>query len=194
MKRFWNCAGYLLLGILILVVGLVIYLEFGSQRYVQDMPPRQRPPIAVCNAARYPVNQGKQAAIDELVEKRRAGESITRADLDRAIILINQEEMQGINGVYCNELIYVSSRLPRLARYYVARHELEHAFQHFGAADPCQNDELCANWIAGREYPLGLVQTITSSLAAAYKLYPSFQEFLFGSWGIFKCYFLPGGG
>ncbi len=194
MKKIWNCAGVFLLAGLLLVVGFVSYLEIGSQRYTRDMPVRARGPIAVCDTARYAVDPDKQAAIDHLVEKRRAGEPITRTDLDRAMIVIKQEEMRGINGVYCSELIFVSSRLPGPARYYVARHELEHAFQHFGAADPCQDDELCANWIAGREYPLGLLQTITSSLAAATKLYPSFQEFLFGSWAIFKFYFLPGGG
>lgn len=180
-----------LLGSLFVLAFGILFLELGSRLYRepdQNFPPAER---VVCDLDRYPPDEGKLAAIQKLVGKKARGEKITREDLDRALISAPQEHMPYLNGVVCNQMIFVSSRLPESARYYVARHELEHVFQGHGMNGDCQDLELCATWAAGWEFPFGLLRTITSSLREAYRISPSFWSFLFGSWKVFKFTLLP---
>lgn len=179
------------MGALILLFTFILFLEVGSRLYARERKPRSAFDPVVCDPTSYPVDQDKIRELNALVEAKRGGQDITRGDLIRAMILVREEDMTRINGIYCNGLIYVSAGLPERAMYYVARHELEHVFQHKGVTRECENDEFCANWIAGSEYPLGLLQTVFSSLIKAYRLYPSVWAFLFGSWRIFRFYFLP---
>jgi len=190
MKGIKRALGNLILVIIFVSVVFVLYLELGSRKYVQEMPDRECPLRVVCDLTRYPVNQEKIRILNGLVQKRQEGVAVTREDLDRAMILVPEEDMIALNGIYCNDQIYVSRRLPEAARYYVARHELEHVFQNYQVGEVCEDPEFCANCVAGREYPFGLLQTITSSLVAAYRLSPSLEDFLFSAWLTFKAYFL----
>jgi len=159
-------------------------LDEGKTLVIQEL-------VGVCDLDRYPLDEGKTLVIQELVGKKARGEKITREDLDRALISAPQDDMPGLNGVVCNQMIFVSSRLPESARYYVARHELEHVFQQQGMDGDCQDWELCATWAAAWEFPLGLLRTITSSLREAYRISPSLWSFLFSSWRVFKLTLLP---
>ncbi|MBS3751083.1 MAG: hypothetical protein KGY39_06210 [Anaerolineales bacterium] len=190
MKKKRKLLGKVFLGVLLLLVAFVLFLEIGSRRYMKKHVPQRSFDFVVCDQSKYPVDEDKIQVLKGLVGARREGQAITQEDLNRAMIVVREEDMTHINGVYCNGLIYVSEALPEKAMYYVARHELEHVFQHRGVARECDNDEFCANWIAGSEYPLGLLQTIFSSLIRAYHLYPSVWVFLYGSWRIFRYYFL----
>ena len=181
----------LIFGSLFLLGFTILFLELGSRWYRepgQDFPAPER---AVCDLDRYPLDEGKTLVIQELVGKKARGEKITREDLDRALISAPQDQMPGLNGVVCNQMIFVSSRLPESARYYVARHELEHVFQQQGMDGDCQDWELCATWAAAWEFPLGLLRTISSSLREAYRISPSLWSFLFSSWRVFKFTLLP---
>jgi hypothetical protein len=160
--------------VLLLALSFILYLELGSRLYfgrqtIEDPGPAA--PAPVCDLEHYPPDPRKGAVLEELIQIRSRGDGITPLDLDRAITL--------------------SQRLEGPARYYVARHELEHVFQQAGLDPQCRDRELCATWKAAAEYPLGLVAAIGSSLREAYRSYPSMQEFLFGSWLVFKYYLLP---
>ena len=180
-----------LLGSLFILVFMILFLELGSRLYRE--PDQNFPTFewAVCDLDRYPQDEGKLVVIQELVGKKARGEKITREDLDRALISAPQDQMPNLNGVVCNQMIFISSRLPESARYYVARHELEHVFQQHGMDGDCQDWELCATWAAAWEFPLGLLRTITSSLREAYRISPSLWSFLFSSWRVFKFTLLP---
>jgi hypothetical protein len=180
--------------VLLLALSFILYLELGSRLYfgrqtIEDPGPAA--PAPVCDLEHYPPDPRKGAVLEELIQIRSRGDGITPLDLDRAITLVPQSEMPGLNGVLCNDMIFLSQRLEGPARYYVARHELEHVFQQAGLDPQCRDRELCATWKAAAEYPLGLVAAIGSSLREAYRSYPSMQEFLFGSWLVFKYYLLP---
>jgi len=179
-------------GLLALFGGLILFFELGSRLYFEgDMETISVPSPAVCDPAIYPPDPDKLAALEDTQETRRLGDRITPVQLESVLVAAPQEDMPGINGVYCNGMVYISQRLAPSARRYVARHELEHYFQFQGLDEDCQDWELCATWGAAREYPWGLLTTITSSLRESLRLSPSFWDFLFGSWTIFKIYLLP---
>ncbi len=180
-----------LLGGLFLLGFMILFLELGSRLYREPEGDFPAPEWVVCDLERYPPDEGKQLVIQELVDKKARGEKITREDLYRALISAPQDQMPNLNGIVCNQMIFVSSRLPESARYYVARHELEHVFQLEGMDPDCQDWELCATWAAAWEFPLGLLRTITSSLREAYRISPSLWSFLFSSWRVFKFTLLP---
>ena len=177
--------------IITLVLGvLILALELSSRRLNPSQePPRPRVLLA-CDPARYPPDPDKIEFLAALVEKKRQGSFITREDLDRAMYLVPDADMEGINGVFCSGMIFISERLPHGARYYVARHELEHLFQSAGVAADYRDMEFSAHWVAAQEHPLGLIQTVISSLVGAYQLSPSLWAFLINIWVVFKFYFL----
>lgn len=182
----------LLVILLALAISLILFLEIGSRLYYGGVPDKiSLPPAVVCDPAIYPPDPEKAAALESLLEVRRQGMRITPSQLEEILIAVPQEDMPSMNGVFCNEMVYISQRLSSSARRYVARHELEHYFQFQGLDEDCQDWELCATWRAAREYPWGLLTTITSSLRESLRLSPSFWDFLFGSWTIFKIYLLP---
>jgi hypothetical protein len=175
----------------VLILAGIIFLEMGSSWYLRTHPSSAAPEIVVCHLDYYPMLEGKQSLLAELVEKHRNGESLTDEDLNRAAVLAPQEDMRGLNGILCNGMIIVSSRLQGSARLYIIRHELEHLFQMEGLKPDCQDWELCATWTAALEYPRGFGLAIISSLIEAYRNSPSIWEFLFSSWYVFKVYLLP---
>lgn len=188
-KLFRNCVMVILILILLLLI-FILTLEIGIRNYPPPAePPKERVFIA-CDSNLYPPDPAKLTLLEKLVEKRRQNIIPSKEELENAMYLVPNRDMIGINGVYCNEMIFVSERLPTVARYYVARHELEHLFQAAGVAGDYQDHELSANWVAASEYPLGLFQTVVSSLVGSYQLSPSFWVFLLNGWHLFKFYFL----
>ncbi len=190
MKKTLKLFIYILLGITLVLGGLILALETSSQRLLSNQEPPRAQAYLACDPTLNPPDQDKITFLTALGEKYREGISITRDDLDQALILVPAGDMVGLNGVYCNGMIFISDRLKQGARYYVARHELEHVFQAQGLSGDCGDQESCAHWTAAREYPLGLIQTVVSSLVGAYRLSPSLWTFLVNNWVMFKCYFL----
>jgi hypothetical protein len=182
---------FLFLAFLLLTSSLIL-LELGSRWYTSSGPDLEAPEILVCHTDYYPVNPEKVALLEDLVEKDQAGLKITSVELENAALIASEEDMIGLNGIVCNEMIIVSSRLKGAALSYVIRHELEHIYQMAGLRPDCEDWELCATWIAAAEYPGGFIATIISSLVEAYRLSDSIWEFLFSSWSIFKLYLIPG--
>lgn len=177
--------------LLVLLIGGILFLELGSRLYYEDETEVfTLPPAAVCDPVRYPPDPAKLAALEELLDVRLEGRRINPQELERALVPVPQEDMPGLNGVFCSGMVIVSQRLSPSARLYVARHELEHYFQIEGLDGDCQDWELCATWGAAREYPWGFITTISSSLWASARS-GSIWDFLFGSWEIFKVYLLP---
>jgi hypothetical protein len=174
------------------LVSFLLFLEIGSRLYYEGVPEEiSLAPAAVCDPAVYPPDPEKLAALERLLEVRRQGRRITPDELERVLVAAPQEDLPYRNGVFCTGMVYISQRLSPPARRYVARHELEHYFQFQGLDNDCQDWELCATWEAAREYPWGFLTTITSSLLESFRVSPSFWDFLFGSWEVFKVYLLP---
>ncbi len=148
-------------------------------------------PICENGSEKYPFayDLEQKQLIDEIIEKRSVGESVTKDEyreaMDLLVYEVPPEQLGNVNGVVCREgLAFVSDSLPNQTKIYVARHELEHLFQ-----TTRENQELEANIAAGKEYPIGLISTIVSSLIAA-KSQLSWCCFLKSSWFAFKLYFL----
>ena len=96
-----------LLGTLFALGFMILFLELGSRWYRE---PDQNVPDyvwVVCDLDRYPRDEGKLLVIQELVGKKARGEKITREDLDRALISAPQDQMPGLNGIVCNQMIFV---------------------------------------------------------------------------------------
>ena len=187
-KKRWSKIALI---ILITLVGGILFLELGSRLYYEN--PQEvftQPPAPVCDPIQYPPDPAKLAALEDLLEVSRQGRRVTREELEDVLVAAPQEDMPSMNGVFCSGMVIVSQRLSPSARYYVARHELEHYFQIQGLNADCEDWELCATWGAAREYPWGFITTITSSLWESARS-TSFWSFLFGSWEIFKVYLLP---
>ena len=152
-------------------------------------------PICENDLATYPFfySPEQQQLIDEIMENRGAGESISkeeyRSAMDSLVYEVPPELLGRANGVVCRGgVAFVRNSLPEQARRYVARHELEHLFQ-----TTRENEEVAANIAAGKEYPIGLISTVVSSLVEA-KSKLSWCCFLKSSWFAFKLYFLGIGG
>jgi hypothetical protein len=177
--------------LLLLLIGGILFLELGSRLYYADGKDLfALPPAAVCDPAQYPPDLARLAALEDLLDVRHQGRRITPQELEDVLVEAPQEDMPGMNGVFCSGMVIVSKRLSPSARLYVARHELEHYFQMEGLDGGCQDWELCATWGAAREYPWGFITTISSSLWESARS-TSIWNFLFGSWEIFKVYLLP---
>jgi hypothetical protein len=179
----------------ILFVGSIIGLE-AYTRTCNCNAPKIEPanlPIPICESESdaYPFSYDaeQRQMIDEIIEKRSNGETVTREVYREAINLLvfeaPLEELGVANGVVCRGgVAFVRDSLPTQAELFVKRHELEHLFQKNS-----ENQEVKANIAAGKEYPLGLLSTIVLSLIEA-KSKLSWCCFLKSSWFIFKIYFL----
>ncbi len=190
VKWLKSCFIILVLLLMLVVVG-IIFLDLGSNWYIRSTPTSTAPEILVCHLDYYPRNEAKIQLLAELVRNFEGGVKIENDALDQVVVLAPQADMPGLNGIVCNGMIIVSSRLEGPARYYVIRHELEHVFQMEGLRAGCQDWELCATWAAVPEHPVGFILAIISSLQEAYRLSPTVWDFLFSSWYVFKVYFLP---
>lgn len=148
-------------------------------------------PICEQDIGTYPFTYDpeQQQLIDEIMEKQNVGELITkeeyRSAMDLLVYEVPPELLGNVNGVMCRGgVAFVRDSLPKQAKRYVARHELEHLFQ-----TTRENQEVEANIAAGKEYPIGLISTVVSSLIEAKSKLP-WCCFLKSSWFAFKLYFL----
>ncbi len=168
------------------VLVLIHILEFGS-RYYQCPWPDPGFETRVCNISDFPVDEYKIQLIQELVERERQGIKPSRSGLLKAAIFVNYEEIYGLNGIVCNGMFFVRDNLPDEGKLFVARHELEHIFQDNGINHGCYEIqfESCATSEAAKEYPVGFIEAILSSLILAFQESPTIWCFLFGSWFVF---------
>ena len=148
-------------------------------------------PLCENGSEEYPFayDSEQRQLIEEIIEKRSMGESVTKAEyreaMDLLVYEVPPEQLGSLNGVVCRQgVAFVRDSLPELAKQHVARHELEHLFQTTDV-----NREVEATIAASKEYPIGLLATIVSSLITA-KEDLSWCCFLKSSWAIFKLYFL----
>ncbi|GEM_PF-1615260 len=192
MKRTSKLLRNFFISIIVFIVAIIVFLEIGSKYYkcpISDQPPQN---IFVCDSNYYSVNQRKLQTIQRLIELKQQGIEPSREDLDQVINVVKYEDMPGLNGVLCGDgMIFVRDSLSNEGKYFVARHELEHAFIHNGVDTECENDEYCATMSAVKVYPIGFVETVLSSLYLAAKESPTIWCFLFGSWRIFRTYIFP---
>lgn len=172
------------------IVGLEMYT--GNCHCAATKHGRADRVIPICEESsdtRFHYSLEQTQRIAEIKEQRSAGESITketyREALDLLVYEVPPEQLGPANGVVCRGgIAFVDESLPTQARLFVARHELEHLFQ-----TTSENREVNANIAAGKEYPVGLISTIYTSLVKS-KQGRSWCCFLKSSWWIFKVYFL----
>jgi len=180
----------------ILLIGSIVGLELYTDNcncVVAEEEKETLTTVPICEngSEEYPFayDLEQKQLIDEIIEKRSVGESVTKDEyreaMDLLVYEVPPEQLNHVNGVVCREgVAFVSDSLPKQAKIYVARHELEHLFQ-----TTSENQEIDANIAAGKEYPTGLLSTIISSLIEA-KSKLSWCCFLRSSWYAFKVYFL----
>lgn len=178
--------------LVISVIGLELYTD-NCNCVVAEEEKANHTTIPICEngSEEYPFayDQEQRQLIEEIIEKRSAGESVTKDEyreaMDLLVYEVPPEQLNFVNGVVCREgIAFVRNSLPKQAKIYVARHELEHLFQ-----TTRENAEVAANIAAGKEYPIGLISTVVSSLIEA-KSQLSWCCFLKSSWFVFKLYFL----
>jgi hypothetical protein len=168
----------------------ISYLENGSNTYHGETN-RSMIPLKVCESVYYSINAEKADNINELIRNKAQGRDPGREELLAASNLAPYEDMHGVNGVFSNNSIYIRSPPSDEGKVFVARHELDHAFQTAHVGDECANKEYCATMHAASEYPSGFVDTVISSLIMACDSTADKQCFLFNSWRIFRYYILP---
>jgi hypothetical protein len=172
-------------------VATIAFLEIGSRYYRCPETGRSYAGSSVCDPRHHPVDQNRIQAILTVIKSGKPGLEPSRADLDRIITLTKYEEMPGLNGILCpSGMIFVRDNLSSEAKYFVARHELQHVYSEHGMNTQCGKEEYCATMSAARVYPLGFVETILSSLSVSFNESRTVWCFLFGSWNIFKIYLL----
>jgi len=168
----------------------IFYLEEGSKTYVCEVEKRSCY-LKVCDTQYYPIDQNKIKKINELIELKNADIEPSRIQLMEAITIAPYSDMEGVNGVFCNNSIFVRDNLSYEGQLFVARHELSHAFQSALLGESCTNNESCATINSAISYPMGFIETVISSLVISFNDSTDKQCFLFGSWKIFRYYILP---
>jgi hypothetical protein len=130
----------------------------------------------------------------DLSKRINAGEKISKKEYreaaDKLIIEISPDMLGNCyNGLSCKGFGrgYVRNDLPAEAEKFVKRHELEHLLQ----TGHEKNAEFSANLAAGKEYPIGLLQTVFFSLKNRFKYQESWLCYVLTIWGTFRIYFFP---
>ncbi|NCO44461.1 hypothetical protein GW888_00070 [Candidatus Wolfebacteria bacterium] len=175
------------LTILITIVLIVVILEVLSKSQKCKTPDCFYP----CNNFSTILPGPRDPDLIRLQQKRLAGEKISKQEyrlIAEKLILEKDPELMGCyNGVVCGESGFVRKDLPSNAKIFVKRHELEHLLQ----TGEERNSEFAANLAAGREYPLGFLQTIFFSIWNRARYYDSPVCYIISLWKTFKVYFLP---
>lgn len=174
---------------LIVLVGILLLLEILSKIYKCEIL-KPQPTIPLCDKS--PLRQ-EVKLLNDLRNKRLKGEKISKEEYRQAFeILIFEVEPEilfggYLNGKACDDYGYVRNDLPKEAKKFVKRHELEHLLQTRKEKNP----EFSANLAAGKEYPFGLIQTIFFTAKNRAKYYDSPLCYTLSLWKTFKNYFLP---
>jgi len=146
--------------------------------------------LSACDSEFYIKDVENQKLVAVLYDKQMQGIAPTENELQKAVFEVDREVIGGNNGIACNGVAFVSSDLPKQAKLFVKRHELEHIFQNLSHRQD-KNPEFSANVAAAKEYPAGFVTTTFFSIVKSRNSYPSFTCYVIGLWKIFKIYFLP---
>lgn len=167
----------------ILTIISIAFLEILSRNYQCQKSSF----LPACDGIEMSMAPEEPSLLINLKNKRRAGEEILKKEYQKAmeelIREVPPERLPGLNGVACLGFGLVRRDLPKEAKKYVRRHELEHLLG--------EGDEFRANMAAGREYPLGLILTIFFSLKDRTGYYDSPICYISTLWKTFKIYFLP---
>lgn len=172
-----------------LAVFSVVILEVLSKKY---QCPIVRPPISACNIRPTSILPQTDSELSEIRVKRDTKERITKEEYrqlaEKFVREVDPNVLSGFyNGIACGNFGYVRNDLPKEAKKYVKRHELEHLLQ----TGKEKNPEFSANWAAAKEYPLGFLQTIFFSAQNRAKYSDSSTCYIVSSWKTFKIYMLP---
>lgn len=177
--------------LIILIIGItiatILFLEIFSRIYKCEASSQS----LIFSCLNNPVSL-KEELLVNLRDKRMRGEKISKEEYRQAaeifILEVDPKEFGGyLNGIACKNYGYVRNDLPKRAKKYVRRHELEHLLQ----TGKEKNYEFSANFAAGKEYPLGLIETIFFSLKHRAEYYDSPICYILSLWKIFKTYFYP---
>ena len=174
---------------LIILAGMVLLLEIFSKIYKCEAI-KVGPPSFICFESVLKPKQEK--LLNDLRDKRLSGEKISKQEYWEAakmlIFEVDPEKLGGyLNGIACSDYGYVRNDLPIEAKKFVMRHELEHLLQ----TGKERNREFSANFVSGKEYPLGLIQTIFFSIKNRVKYHNSSICYISSLWKTFKVYILP---
>lgn len=167
----------------------VLFLEISSRIYKCKI----LIPSVSCPAGIQPVDvEKKYKLLTNLKDKRLANKIVSKEEYRQAANELILEVPPGFlggyyNGKSCNNFGYVRNDLPKEAKKFVRRHELEHLLQ----TGKEKNPEFAANFAAGKEYPLGFLETIYFSIWNRAKYYHSPVCYILSLWKTFKIYFLP---
>lgn len=175
--------------ILLMVLVLIIFsLEILSKNY-KCQASKPIPPVPICERNILPK---ENKLLNDLKDKRLRGEEISKKEYEQVFDLLIYEidpiRLGGyLNGIACGDYGYVRNDLPIEAKKFVKRHELEHLLQ----TGEERNLEFSADFASGKEYPLGLIQTIFFSIKNRAKYYDSSICYILSLWKTFKVYLLP---
>jgi hypothetical protein len=144
--------------------------------------------IKICEQEEAVYDIEELTILENLRSDRAEGIPVSKATyreaMDMLVAEIDPALLGPAAGMVCG-IAYVRNSLPDQAKLYVKRHEFEHLLQ-----DPSmENSEMAAHYVAAKEYPIGLVQTIVYSLWET-KNELNWCCFFVSSWAIFKFYFL----
>ncbi|MBI5953610.1 MAG: hypothetical protein HY865_18300 [Chloroflexi bacterium] len=181
----------LLAGTALFIAIVFAFLEIGSRYYKCPVTDWHHQDVLVCDTNYYPVNQNRIYAVQSIIKQKQQNMEPSREDIDQAVNLTKYEDMPGLNGIVCEDgMIFVRDNLSSEGKYFVARHELEHVFIGNGLNKDCVKEEYCATMSAVKNYPLGFVETVLSSLYISSQEAPTVWCFIFSSWNIFRVYVL----
>ena len=175
--------------ILLIVFVLIIFsLEILSKNYKCQVS-KPIPPVHLCERNILPE---EDKLLKNLRDKRLRAEKISKKEYEQAFNLLIYEvepiRLGGyLNGIACRNYGYVRNDLSIEAKKFVKRHELEHLLQ----TGEERNPEFSANFAAGKEYPLGLIQAIFFSIKNRAKYYDSPLCYILSLWKTFRVYLLP---
>lgn len=177
----------------IISILIIFSLEILSKIYQNKCrhPYFSSPCLELREESQSLISPDESFLLANLKNKRESGEKTSkeeyRSAADKLILEVSSELLPGRNGQSCSNFGFVRNDLPVQAKKFVKRHELEHLLQ----TGKERNREFSANLAAGKEYPLGLIQTIFFSLKSRAKYYDSPLCYILTSWKTFKIYFLP---
>ena len=181
-----------ILTIFVVIVMALILLEATSRIYKCERLAENTTPPCLMDAF-LSISEKDELILVDLGEKRLTGGKISKKEYRQAadifILEIESEKLGYRNGISCGDYGYVRKDLPGEAKKFVRRHEFEHLLQ----TGEERNREFSANFAAGKEYPLGLIQTIFFSLKNRGKYYSSPACYILSLWKTFKIYFFPFG-
>jgi hypothetical protein len=173
------------------LVLVILFLELASKKYYCPTP---LPPSVFSCVQKVQPKMGvveREKLLADFKSRIATGDEITKEEFRQAaenlILKINPNDLGRLNGIACSNVGYVRNDLSAEATKFVQRHELEHLLQ----AGTVKNREFSANIAAAKEYPWGLLSTITFSLRERAKYYDSSFCYISSLWKTFKVYFIP---